>query len=252
MSSLGVVVFSLQGMKHLNECLESVRWADVVLVLHLGAGEPLIGADSCASATFRKMNSTAEMKRLDQEIKTDWVLHLWGEERVESELKENLAALCKSGLSKVPMEFRVPIHSHLLGRWVEGSLWGPTPAPRLRRRIEEISLSWWDITRQQTDEVSGLLQGWIGDYTLEELREGVDRVQSVSGIWAAQSQDRGWGPGPWAMAMRPLEVFLQLLFLNGVFAKGLAGLTLSTLAAYATLLSGAKIWEARNVRRIAK
>ena len=72
MSSLGVVVFNLRGMKHLSQCLDSVQWADAVTVRDLDQnGNP---------------NSIKETERLSEEIKTDWVLYLWGEEKIGTEL----------------------------------------------------------------------------------------------------------------------------------------------------------------------
>lgn len=252
MSSLGVVVFSLRGMKHLAQCLESVQWADSVAVLYAGDGEPSIGANARSSVMLRKVVSGKEVKQLSQEIRADWVLHLWGEERVEAELGEELRALCKAGLPEAPLGYRIPIRSHLLGRWVEGSLLGPSPALRLSRGVGEISPGWWGEMESRIQETPMLPRGWIGDYTSAELSEGVDRLQSISDLWAQRLQAEGRSLSPLAMALCPLRVFTRLLIKNGVFSHGLAGLTLSTMAAYVTLLSGAKVWEARRVRPIAK
>lgn len=248
MSTFGVVVFSLRGMKHLAQCLESIHWADVVMVLHAGEGEPSIRASQSSSLIIRKVAYTDSVKQFSQEMRTDWVLHLWGEERVEMELREELRALCKTELPHAPSGYRIPIRSYILGRWVRGSLWGPTPALRLSRGVEEFSLGWWDAAERRSGEVSGMLRGWIGDYSSAELSDGVDRVQSASKLWAEQLQVKVETPSPVGMAVCPLRVFMRLLFMNGVFSNGLAGFSLSTLAAYATLLSGAKAWEARNVR----
>jgi hypothetical protein len=50
-----------------------------------------------------------------------------------------------------------------------------------------------------------------------------------------------------ASVLRPLPVFIKVFLRNRLFLNGFAGLTLSTLAAYAAFLACAKIWEARNV-----
>lgn len=247
MSSLGVVVLSLQGMKHLAQCLESVQWADVVVLIHVGEGEPAIGANLCPPSIVRKVSGSEGARKLSQEIQTDWVLHLWGEERVEADLRDELLALCKRELTQLPGGYRIPLRSLLLGRWVEGSLWGPSPSLRLSREVEELSLGWWNTKERRVQESPGLLRGWIEDYSSTELSEGVGRVEAISNLWAEQLQARGRTLSPAAMAVCSLRVFM-----NSAFSNGFAGLTLSTLAAYATLLSGAKLWEARNVRDRAK
>ncbi len=70
-------------MKHLAECLESVKWADAVTVLHAGEGEPLIGVSPFSSLTLRKIAFAQASEELRREVSTDWVLYLWGEERGE-------------------------------------------------------------------------------------------------------------------------------------------------------------------------
>lgn len=235
-------------MKHLAECLESVKWADVVTVLHAGEGEPLIGINPFSSLTLRKIAFAQEWDGLAQEVKTDWILHLWGEERLEGELQEELRALCQRELSQAPMAYRVPVRSHLLGRWVEGSLLGPSPALRLSRKVGETPFGWWNVTASKVRESPMLPRGWINDCTAAVLKDGVDLIQRVSGLWAERLRTKGQEPGPISMVLGPFQVFLTMLFKNGIFSYGFAGLTLSTLAAYAVLLTGAKAWEARNVR----
>jgi hypothetical protein len=248
MSTLAVVILSLQGMKHLGECLESVRWADLVVVFHGGHREPSVSINSSPSVILRKIVSVKEAKRFSQEIRADWFLHLWGEERVETELTEELRALCRKGVQQAPWAYRIPVRSYLLDRWAEGSLLGPSPALRLSRVTNEIFPGWWDRTKRRVQEAPQLGRGWIGDYSLEQLSDGVDRLQSISELWSEQLQARVQSVSPVTMALYPIRVFMQLLFMNGVFSHGLAGLTLSILAAYATLLGGAKAWEARNVK----
>ncbi len=233
-------------MKHLPECLESVKWADAVLVLHSGEGEPSVGSDPCSSLVVRKAASVKELRQLAREIKTDWILHLWGEERVEKNLKEQLGLLHKGKLPDTPAGYRIPIRSHLLGRWVEGSLWDPSPSLRLCRAAASFSFGWWELSERRNKEISGLLEGWIGDYALSDLSDGIERIGAISDLWAEYLQNQGRILSPGAMATCSFQVFMHVLLKNGGLFNGLAGLTLSVLAAYVVLLGGAKSWEARN------
>lgn len=248
MATLGVVVISLKGMKYLAQCLESVRWADVVVVLHVGEGQPLIGEKLPASVSLRRAGSVKEATRAEEKIGTDWILHLWGEEKIEPELKEELETIRKAKGGNGPSGFRIPIRSRLLGCWVDGSLWGPSPALRLSRQSGRIFPGWWNMAVGKAPEAAGLLAGSISDYASAELSDGIDRIQSVSSLWAGHLGTGKSDLGFLRITFRALRVLMRLLFLNGLFFRGLAGLTLSVLAAYAAVLSGAKAWEARHIK----
>ena len=244
MSTVGVVVLSLKGMKHLPECLESVKWADAILVIHAGSDEPWIASSACSSVIVRKAASAKELWELVREIKTDWILRLWGEERVEESLKEQLEALRREKLSDTPIDYRIPVRSQLLGRWVDGSLWDPSPALRLSRGAGPFSFEWWDRSVASNGRTARSLAGWIADYTLSDLSDGMEQIQTVSGLWAEYLRNQGRNLSPPAIANRSFQVFMQLLMKNRAFSKGLAGWTLSVLAAYVVLLAAAKCWEA--------
>lgn len=248
MSTLGVVVVSLPGMKHLDKCLESVQWAEAVFLLHLGAEAPSIGADSYPSLVLRKLASLREIGESCRDLGTDWILHLWGEEVVEAELREKLRVVCRKELAEEPLAYRVAIRSRILGRWAEGSLLGPSPALRLSRSIQEIASGWWDSSRIGLGRYPAMERGWIGDYSAAALENGVRRIEVISGLWAEDLGARGAALSVTSCALRPLAIFIRTLVRNGIFAGGISGLTLSALAAYAALLTGAKVWEARNVR----
>lgn len=243
MATLGVVVFSLQGMKHLSECLESVRWADEVLVLHAGDGGLETDCSAFPALRIIRVGSLTEAGQHCRAVRSDWVLHLWGQERVGVELAEELRALCRSGSSDGPSAYRIPIRSYLLGRWAEGSVSGPSPAARLGRKIEEIPLGWW----REGASFPRLRRGWIGDYACSQLSDGVDHVQGLSDFWAESLRGTDCAPSLTKTMVCALQVFAKMAVDNRLLARGIAGFTLSALASYAVLLSGAKLWEAKHV-----
>lgn len=226
MSTLGVVVFTIRGMKHLSDCLDSVRWADEVTVRNL-EGNAVEGTKS------------------SRQIDTDWVLHLWGEERVEADLTEELQVIRDAELRTEPSSYLIPIRTRVLGRWVRGSLWDPVPAPRLCRQ-ENPLFGGWNLTNKINRGAPELRRGWIEDYSCAELSDGVEQLNTVSSLWADRLKLEGQSPSTVAMIIYPFRVLTQYLFLKGLFREGIAGLTLSVLAAYGTLASGMKLWESRQ------
>ncbi|HEY3303565.1 MAG TPA: hypothetical protein VGL70_08550 [Candidatus Binatia bacterium] len=242
MPTLGVVVLSLGRTEHLAECLRSVAWADKVLLVQAGGGEPEIGSSEWPSLRIQSVASPADADKHLAEIGTDWVLQLWAEERLEAELAETLQALCRGESRNGSGSYRIAVRSHILGAWVEGSVSGPSPAVRLSRNIEALRLGWWIEARS----AETLVRGCIRDYGCSELARAVERVQELSDFWAARLQGAASAPGALGAALGSLKVFFKMLLLNRFFSRGIAGVALSALASYAVLLSGAKLWEAKH------
>ena len=243
MPTIGVVVICLQGMKHVAECLQSVRWADRVLLLHTDGGEPDTGGGEFPSLQIRRVGSPAAAGAHLSEIGTDWVLQLWGEERAEGGLGEELRALCRDRSGEAPSSYRIPVRSYLLGRWASGSVSGPSPAVRFARNVEEIPPGWWAAGKS----TAALPRGWIGDYGCSELSDAADYVQGLSDFWAGRLRGAVFSPSSARTVLCSLRVFVKMILLNRLFSRGLAGVALSALASYAVLLSGAKLWEAKHV-----
>lgn len=246
MSTLEVIVFSLRGMQHLTQCLESVQWAHAVSVIHLSNGGTSLEPDPLSCSDSEKGVPKMDVKGPAPGMKTDWILHLWEGERVEDELRDELLTLCRLEAPLAPRSYRIPIRSRILGRWVEGSLWEPSPAIRLSREVRDLCPGWWQEPERMLDAPK-LRRGWIGDYSSAELSGGMNLISAVSDLWAKRLETAGRNLGVLAMTASPLRVFMRLLLRNGLLSHGLPGWTLSTLAAYVTLLGGAKLWEAGKV-----
>ncbi|MBI4527647.1 MAG: hypothetical protein HY695_27945 [Deltaproteobacteria bacterium] len=244
MPTLGVVILTLNGMKHVAQCVESVKWADRIMVLHVGDGAPAILAGECSCLVYRRVGSTETLDGLPQEMNTDWILNLWGEETVDAALRDELAALCRKPVQRDLDSYRIPIRSLLMGRWVDGSVWEPSPATRLGRQFSLFPAGWRSGLGNGKRRIPLLGRGSICDHTLSELDYGLRQIQNVSDLWARLSQGRS--PGSFAMIGSPLRTFFRLVFRNRALSNGIAGLTVATLAAYATFLSMAKLWEAQK------
>ena len=214
MATLGVAVFSVPGMKHLERCFQSVQWADDIVVVKVG-------------------EAIAVHKR-----RTDWVLHLWGEELIDGELQEELLALRARPLSESRPSYKIAVRSYVLGRWVDGSLWGLSPSLRLVRDIRSWPPTWWNV---RGSKEAASLSGTIRDDSTAELAFGVSQMNRIGSLWAEVSDGEVASLGK--ASFFSIRLFLRLVVRAGLLRDGLAGLTLSVLTAYAALLCGAKSWE---------
>jgi len=242
MATLGVVVFSFDGMKHLAQCLESVAWADRVMLLHAGNCDTEVGREFPA-LSVRRLDSWGEAEGYCAEIGSDWVLYLWGDERVDDALAEELRGIKSRVEPDSARAYRLPVRSYILNRWVEGGLTGPSPALRLSRG-NAMPSGWW-MSDSDAAEIS---RGWIEDRGSGELAAAVERVQALSDFWAARLIKVAEPPRPLKTIFAALRVKIKMLLGNRIFGRGLAGVALAALASYSVLLSGAKLWEARRTK----
>jgi hypothetical protein len=229
MATIGVVVFSVAGMRRLARCLKSVEWADDVAVVNLGEESGFVHDPASGDGCQR----------------TDWMLHLWAEEVLEKRLEEQLLSLRRIPLDEARPAYRIPIRSYLLENWVDGSIWGPSPSLRLTRERKLWPPAWWNLDAGKPEE-SGCLSGCIQDYSAAELSSGVGHVNTLTSFEAQELNARGQAPGLAKASLSSLLVLLRLLARRTMLRDGFAGLTLSVLCAYATLLVGAKAWERRR------
>lgn len=241
MSTIGVAVFSLPGMKRLAQCVESVKWADRVVVFHMVDDELDRGPASSSGPLVRRWSVGDEERAESPALSTDWVLHLWGDERVDEGLQRELQLLREKNPTHLHAGYGIPIRSYILGRWAEGSMWEPAPALRLRRRLENIAGGWPSASVSAPSDI--LSGGWIEDYGASRLSDGWERLRKVSDVWCEEMQRDSERNRSFSPVRTPAAVFFRLWWSNGPIRGGFSGLTFSTLAAYAVFLSGAKLWE---------
>jgi len=229
MATLGVVVFCVAGMRHLARCLKTLEWADDVRVVNLSEGSGFVH----------------DLGASEQRQRTDWILQLWAEEHLEKQLEEQLSSLRRIPLDQARPAYRIPIRSYLLGNWVDGSIWGPSPSLRLTRERSHWPPAWWNLDAWESGG-AGFLSACIKDYSAAELSSGIGHMNTLTSLWAQELNGRGQAPGLTKASLFSLLVLLRLLARRTMLRDGFAGLTLSVLCAYATLLVGAKAWERRQ------
>lgn len=240
MATVGVLILSFDGMKYLAQCLDSVAWADRVLLLHAGRDPDVV--KEYPGLAVRRLSSWSEFDRYGTDIGTDWVLCLWGDERVDDVLAGELQAL-KDAADFASGRCAMPLRSYILNRWVEDGLGGSSPSVRLARG-EAALPGWW----LKDAGATRIFHGCIEDRGTAELAAAVERVQALSDFWADRLMVLAEPPSAARAMAAAFAVKVRLLFRCLLDRRGLSGVALAALASYSVLLSGAKLWEARHVK----
>jgi glycosyltransferase involved in cell wall biosynthesis len=136
MPALSVVIITLNEADNIRECLESVRWADEIIVLDSGSTDDTLKI--CREYTD-KIHVNADWQgfgtqknRALSHATGDWVLSLDADERVTGNLRAEIqATIHASGKANA---FEIPRLSVFCGREIRHGDWWPDYVVRLFRR----------------------------------------------------------------------------------------------------------------------
>ena len=252
METLSVVVITHNEEARLRACLESVAWADQIIVVDSLSddGTVAIARAFTAEVHRRPWPGYASQKNFGIDQATgDWILILDADERVSTDLREEIQDLLKGG-AEHPV-YRVPFKNHLGGRWLaHGGLY-PDYHPRLFRRgaarygEREIH----ETLRYAGGERPGRgrLRGAILHLTYADLANYLDKVNRYTSLEADALAAEGHRVRWWHL-LKPVPRFFKLYVRKKGFLDGVPGLASAALLALYPLLVQAKVLERRHKR----
>jgi len=176
---LSVVILTKNEEKRLSGCLDSVKWADEIVVVD----------DESTDRTVeiaRRYTNKVLIKRMDIEgrhrnwayaqAKNIWVLSLDADEIVTPELKEEIERILKNN----PKEngFTIPRRNFIGDYWVKYGGWYPSPQLKLFKkdkfRYEEVTVH----PRAFMDEPCGHLKSDIIHYSYRNLEDFLNKLNN--------------------------------------------------------------------------
>ncbi|WP_251965677.1 glycosyltransferase family 2 protein [Salinibacter ruber] len=133
---ISVLVLTLNEEVNISDCLDSVAWADDVLVLDSGSEDRTveIARSKGARVLHRDFDDFASQRNYGLEeggLRHDWVLHLDADERVTPALRKALRDKAERGAHRA---YRVPSKLIFQGRWLKHAGMYPTYQVRFGRR----------------------------------------------------------------------------------------------------------------------
>jgi glycosyltransferase involved in cell wall biosynthesis len=234
----------------IRDCLESVKWADEILVVDSFSTDRTL--EICREYTDRILQHeyvySAKQKNWGlEQIQTEWVFHIDSDETVEPELRDEvLATLCQSeGVDG----YRIRIKNLMWGKWVRGCGMYPCTQVRLFRTQKG---RWSD--RQVHARVQGMrcvrdLKHHIIHRDIDDLTAELNQFVSQVLNWEfIELVKRGKRWRWWDVTLRPLAIFLLFYFRYGGYREGFRGFYLSVYRGLYSFMTYARLYE-DEVRR---
>jgi len=256
-ASLSVIIITLNEAAHIGACLESVSFADEIVVVDSGStdatreiaaamGAKVILADDWPGFGPQKNRA------LDQ-ASCDWVLSIDADERVTPELAAEIqivlgnvakasdqgscsAAAATAGPADTGTDGRVCAYriarlSNFGGRWIRHSGWWPDHVIRLFQRG---TARFKDVAVHESVVTEGpvaTLKGHFLHYPYDSLEQFIAKINHYSSEAAAMMHARGkrtsilgaWGHASWT--------FVRIYLLRRGFLDGREGFILAVMGA---------------------
>lgn len=133
-TGLSVILITKNEAHNIRTCLESVKWADEIIVVDSGSTDDTIAI--CREFTPRVYSHDwpgfgAQKNRALDYASKGWVLSLDADERVPPELRTEIQSAMREGCQDA---YEIPRLSSFCGRYIHHSGWRPDYVTRLFKR----------------------------------------------------------------------------------------------------------------------
>ena len=246
---LSVVVVTLNEEERLRACLESVAWADELIVVDAESQDKTaqIAREFTDRVIVRPWPGFAAQKNFGlAEARGDWILALDADEHVSSELRDEIErVLTADG----PADgYRAPRRNIFWGQWVRhGGLW-PDWQLRLFRRGRGRFVERAVHESVEVSGVVGRLESPLVHKSYRDVADFLARADRYSTLAAEEWVRSGKRVRVSDLVLRPAGRFLSMYVLRLGCLDGRRGFLLATLYAYYVFVRSAKAWERMRER----
>jgi len=242
---ISVCVICFNEENTIGRCLESVFWADeIVVVDSMSQDNTLAIARRFTDNIYqRPWPGYAEQKNFALSLATgEWILSLDADEEATETLSEEIKQTLKSNSPNYG--YLITRRSFYQGRWIVHSGFYPDRQLRLFKRSKAVWKGKRVHERVHVKGPIGLLKGEILHYPYGGIIAGqIETVNSFSGLIARDLFDEGKKFRVSLMLFRPIFKFLEVYILRLGILDGIPGLIIASTSAYAMFVRYVKLRE---------
>ncbi|MGF6191405.1 glycosyltransferase family 2 protein [Serratia sp. 2723] len=244
-NSLSVVMIAKNEAELLSECLQSVAWADEIIVLDSGSTDGSVAlAESLGAKVFTHTDwqGFGRQRQKAQSYATqDYVLMIDADERVTPELRHSIEQVLANADDNVV--YSLGRRNLFLGRFMRHSGWYPDRVNRLyanqRYRYND------DLVHESLNTGGAKvvpLQGDLLHLTCRDFFAFQRKQLHYAEQWAVQRHQAGKRCGYLSILTHTLGAFCKTWLLRAGFLDGKQGLLLAVVNAQYTFNKYAALW----------
>lgn len=245
MKRLSAVLSVYNEEKNLQDCLESLKWVDEIIVVDNSSTDQTVKI--CQKYTDKIFNRpNLNMLNVNKnfgftQATGQWILNLDADERVTPQLKEEiLTAIEDTNVAG----YLLSRQNIIFGKWIQHGLWWPDYQLRLFQRSKG-KFACQHI--HEKIEVTGPTANLKNPLVHQNYQTVSQFIQKMDRIYTENEAKNFLATGKkinWQDSIRmPIQDFLSVFFAREGYKDGLHGLVLALLQAFYALVVFAKVWE---------
>jgi len=251
MEKVSAVLIVYNEEKNLAECLETVKWADEIVVVDSHSTDRTEEIARCFTDRIhqKEYRGHIDKKRFAvSQASNDWVFSIDADERATPELNEEIRGALAEGPGDT-VGFDMPRLTWHLGRWIRHGEWYPDRVIRLFRKSRMRYEGTEPHDRVILDGPKGRFKGRLLHYNYRDFAHQIATVQAYSDEAAKALHAQGRGAGFLNLCLRPLVKFLKCYVWKRGFLDGKPGFIIAVTSAFYVLAKYVKLYEMQRGKK---
>lgn len=245
MLKLSVIVSTYNEENNIMECLESVKWADEIIVIDSNSKDKTAEiANTFTDKVFiSETKSFSDKKNFGiDKASGDWIFWIDADERVTEPLKEEILQITSSGDNDASV-YKIGRTSFFINKFIKHCGWHPDFGIRLFKKSSGIKFS--EVRVHESIEYNGKtkkLKNEIVHFTDLTFEHYISKMNSYTTSSALDLHENGKKSSIIDIIFRPVFTFLKMYFLKLGFLDGYTGLVLCTLSSVHVFVKYSKLY----------
>lgn len=247
--SISVVVITLDEEANIARCLESVRWADEIVVVDSGSTDRTVEiceAHNCRIIAQEWEGYPKQKNCGIRQASGDWILSLDADEEISGELGAEIREAVGSDRADA---YSMPRRNQFLGRWMRRGGWYPDRQLRLFRRgcaeFKMVPLHEYLELRDENVRVAELVNPLL-HYTYPTVSDFIEKANRYTSIEAVAMVKEGRLPKSlmFSLVLAMPAKFLEVYLYKWGWRDGLHGFIAAILMSVRVFMRYLKVWQA--------
>jgi len=247
---ISVVIITKNEERNIGECLESVKWADEIIVVDAKSTDKTveIAKRYTGNVFIKPWSGFGPQKNWGiSKAQHEWIFIIDADERVTPELKDEILATISE-----PTEiaaFQVPRRNFLLGKWFKYK----GEYPNYQLRLFKKGRAWYNNVQIHenliVDGQIGYLKNSLLHFAVNSIEDYFKKFNQYTTLAAIEKSKRKKAKVKiWDLLFRPMATFIKMYFIKQGFRHGKEGFIFSSLDSFFTYVKYLKLSDIQEGR----